>query len=334
LRIRKIGRERPILYRGKFNVPLPVIKRLAASKNHLVLAQIANFNGKVDQYYLVIDNVLSAVIVAKESTLTTTDHRKKITKFFEYLKKRTRIRSMDESDFHEFYNLWLKSRYSLYFPKSSEIEKIRLFTSHLLGFAITEIARLFKSDETMLALKVDELLEVCQPETILEEVGHIHEYRQMEAEQLGEMYGGRLGMKLANLWNFMEVSLLTDRKEIREIIDCSEDIRIFLIETLKNWDQLVSTIQGLVFKRIALEIADTKMKRGAINPDVAMREAMEAAGKHPKAQFRLTFNSTYDPSGPKRTAEFFTRMMKAAEDMRENPNKAIMSGWEIYKNYP
>jgi len=55
-------------------------------------------------------------------------------------------------------------------------------------------------------------------------------------------------------------------------------------------------------------------------------EAMEAAAKHPKAQFRLTLNSTYDPSGPKRTALFFSRMMKAVEDMRKNPNKAVNTG--------
>ena len=314
-------------------MPLQVIKRLAASKNHYILAQIANFNGKIDQYYLTIDNILSAVIVAKESTLTTTNHRKKITKFFKYLRRRARIRRIDKSDFDEFYDLWLKSRYSLYFPSSPEVEKIRLFTSHLLDFAITEIARLFKSDETILAQKVDELLEVYQSEAILEEADHIHQYHQMEAEHLGEIYGGRLGMKLANLWNFIEVSLLTDHKEIREIIDRSEDIRNLLDETLKNWDQVVFKIQGLIFRRVALEIADAKMKKRAINADVALKEAMEAAAKHPKTQFRLTLNSTYDASGPKRTALFFSRMMKAADDMRKNPNKAVKTGWEIYKEY-
>jgi hypothetical protein len=60
---------------------------------------------------------------------------------------------------------------------------------------------------------------------------------------------------------------------------------------------------------------------------------MEAAAKHPKAQFRLTSNSTYDPSGPKRTALFFSRMMKAVDGMRKNPNKAVNTGWEIYKKY-
>jgi hypothetical protein len=62
-------------------------------------------------------------------------------------------------------------------------------------------------------------------------------------------------------------------------------------------------------------------------------EVMEAAAKHPKAQFRLTLNSTYDRSGSKRTALFFSRMMKAVEDMRKNSNKAVNTGWEIYKKH-
>lgn len=199
---------------------------------------------------------------------------------------------------------------------------------------LIEIARLFKSDETILAKKVDELLEVYQSEVILEEAGHIHEYHQMEAELLGDRYGSKLGMKLANRWNFINVSLLTDHKEICEIIKQSEEIRELLIETLKNWDQLVSKIQGLNLKRIALQIAEAKMEKKAINLDDAMKEAVEAAAKHPEAyKFRLTLNSTYDSSGPKKTALSFSRIMKASRDMIENPNRAVMTGWEIYKKY-
>ena len=62
-------------------------------------------------------------------------------------------------------------------------------------------------------------------------------------------------------------------------------------------------------------------------------EVMEAAAKHPKAQFRLTLSSTYDRSGSKRTALFFCRMMKAVDGMRKNSNKAVNVGWEIYKKY-
>jgi len=62
-------------------------------------------------------------------------------------------------------------------------------------------------------------------------------------------------------------------------------------------------------------------------------EVMEAAAKHPKAQFRLTLSSTYDCSGSKRTALFFSRIMKAVDGMRKNSNKAVNVGWEIYKKY-
>ena len=301
----KIGRSRPVLYRGRFNVPHPVIKRLAASKNHFNLARTANFNVKVDQYYLTIDNILFAIILAKEGNLTTNDHRRKIVKFFNHLKRRAKIRSIDENDFHEFYELWSKSRYSLFFPKSSKNEKIRLFFMHLIDFAITEIARSLKSDETILSQKVEELLEIYESESIQNELE--------EAERLGDRYGGKMGMKLANPWNFIDVSLLTDRNDIREFLDDSEDIQELFVDLIKNWDKIILKIQLENFKRIALEIADAKMKKRGIEQDVAMTEAIEAAAKHPMVQrFRLTLNATYDSTGPKRTA--FVKMMKAAKD--------------------
>lgn len=334
MKIRKIGRERPVLYRGKFSVPQKVISRLAVSKNHLVLAQIANFNGKVDQFYLAIDNILSATIIAREGTLTTRDHRKKIEKFFKHFRRRAKIRSIDRIDFQEFYDLWLKSRYQLYFPSSTIVKKMGLFVSHLFDFAITEIARFFKSDETILAKKIDELLEIYQSEMILEEVGHIHEYRQMEAEHLGEIYGAKLGMKLANPWNFIEISLLTDNKAIADIIDQSEKIREILVDFLKIWDGLVSEIRHLNLKRVAIEIANAKMEKRDVDRDKALKEAFEVAARHPKTwKFRLVLNSAFDSSEPKEIASFFSRMMEASQDMIEHPRKAIRNGWEIYKEH-
>jgi len=334
MKIKKMGRERPVLYRDRFSVPLTIIKRLAASKNHFVLAQITKFNGEIDQYYLVIDNLLSAIIIAKRGALTTTNHLKKISEFFKYMEKRAKIRSIEMSDFFGFYKLWLRSRYTLYFPKSSEIEKIRLFSMHLLEFANTEIARLFKSDETILAEKTDELLEIYQSEAILEEAEHIHEYHQIEAERIGDMYGSKLGMKLANRWNFIDVSLLADRAEIRDIVDQSEEIRELLIATLKNWDEIISRVQSLMLKRIALQITSSKMKKKAVNIDVAMKEAIEAAARHPKTHnFRLTLNIMCDFNEPRKTASSFSRLMKASRDMIEHPHRPVMTGWEIYKRY-
>lgn len=334
MKIRKIGRERPVLYRGKFDVPTEVISRLAVSNNHPILAQIANFNGKVDQYYLVIDNLLSAVIVAKEGSLTTTDHKKKIDKFFKHLRRRAKIRSIDKTDFYAFYRLWLRSRYHLYFPSSSMVAKMRLFTWHLFEFTITEIARFFKSDETILAKKVEELLEIYQSEAISEEAAHIHEFHQMEAERLGEMYGGRLGMKVANPWNFIEVSLLTDHRAIANILDQSEEIQEIMTNALKNWDQLISKVHMFNLERIALKIANAKMEKKAIDKDTALSEALEAAAKHPQVRkFRLVLNFTFDSSEPKKIALDFSRAMRAARDMIENPNKVIKSGWEIFKEY-
>jgi len=331
MRLSKIGRKRPILYRGKFNVPLPIIKRLAAAKNHFILAKIDNFNGKVNQYYLTIDNILSAVIMAKEGTLTTTDHRKKITKFFKYLKRQAKARSIDEEDFYHFYKLWQKCRYSLYYPKSTEIEKIELFSLHLLEFAVTELARLYKSDETILAQKVDELLEVYQSEALLDEVANIHEYRQIEAERLGELYGRKFEMKFMNPWNFIDISLITDCKEIAEIIDNSDEIRNLMFKTLKTLEQMIFKIRELNFIRIVKEIADAKIRKSAKKREVAIDEAIDAATKHPGMKFRLALNFTYDSKDYKDLEKIKSWLIHAISDILTNPNKTIKTGWEIYK---
>jgi len=334
MKIRKIGRARPILYRGKFNVPLPVIKRLATAKNHYNLAGVTNFNGKIDQYYLTIDNVLSAIILAKEGNLTTTDHRIKIKKFFNHLNRRARIRSIEKEDFYGFYDLWSRSRYRLFFPSSSDIEKIELFAKHLLVFSITEISRFFKSDETILSNKVDELIKVYINEAIIEEVGHIHEYHQMEAESLGERYGGKLIRKFLNPWNFIDVSILSDRKNVDKHLDDSDEIHSIFADLLKTLDQLVDNIQLNNFNRIVSEIANGKIKKHGIDEQVAIKEAIKAASIHPEVQrFRLSLNFTYDSSGPRRTVQYYSKMMKAALDLSDNPTKPILTGWEIFKKY-
>lgn len=332
MKIRKIGRERPVWYRGRFDIPSKVISRLAVAKNHLVLSRIANFNGKVDQLYLTIDNALSAVIIAREGTLTTTNHRVKIDRFFKHLGRRAKIRSIEEGDFREFYDLWQTSRYKLYFPSSSIVQKMRLFALHLFDFAITEIARFFKSDETILAKKIDELLEIYESEVIQEELGHIHEYYQMEAEHLGETYGGKLGMKLGNPWNYIDVSLLTDGKAIIDIIDNSEKIRKTMVHFLKDFDELISEAQMENLKQTSLKIAEAKKEKKDISNNAALEEAIEAAAKHPEVwKFRLILNFVFDRSHPKEIASFFSQMMQALEDMKESPNKAIKDGWENYK---
>lgn len=141
-------------------------------------------------------------------------------------------------------------------------------------------------------------------------------------------------MKLANPWNFMEISLLSDRKDIIEIVDGSNDTKKITSNLLKNWDEMVDKIWGLNFKKIALEIAEAKKKKRSISTDTALSEAIESATKHPDAHsFRLVLNFSYDPSEPKRTGEYFLRVVKATKDMDTNPNRAAKDGWEIWKDY-
>jgi hypothetical protein len=335
MKIIKLGRERPVLYRGKLAVPAEVISRLAVAQNHYVLSQIAGFNGKVDQYYLVIDNLLSAIIVAMEGSLTTKSHCMKISKFFKHLGRRAKIRYIERSDFDEFYELWGHSRYRLYFPDSATVWKMGLFVNHLFEFSVTEIARYFKSDENLLIQKVDKLLEIFPTSSILEEAAVIHERTQMEAEEFGEIHGYKLGMKLANPWNSISVSILSDRRDVAEAIDNSKKIRQMAKEILEAWDKMISEIQYAILKQLVLEIAEAKMRKKGINQDDALEEAIEAVPTHPRIHnFRVALNLAIDSTGPVgHIGSLLTWSLLNDLELDKHPKKAVSDGWEQYKKH-
>jgi hypothetical protein len=334
MKITKLGRERPVLYRGKLAVPKEVMSRLAVASNHFALSEIAGFNGQVDQYYLVIDNLLSAVVIAKEGTLTTTNHHKKIEKFFTHFARRAKIRSIDQSDFLEFHQLWNNSRYRLYFPDSATVWRMRQFSYHLFQFSITEIARFFKSDEVILRRKIDKLLEIYPTCSILEEASIIHERTQMRAEEFGNAHGYKLGMKLANPWNFITLSLLSDRQDITRIIDNSKQIRGLLKGLLEAWDGIISKIQTAMFEQLTLEIAYAKMKKKGIRKEEALREALEAVPTHPRLhEFRLALGISIDVSEPHRMGSHLVWSLLEDEELEKHPRKTVLDSWERYKKY-
>src|SRR5438093_11917177 len=95
MKVRRLRREWPTLYKGKYSVPQPVEDRLAVAESHLLLAEGAMFNAKVDSLYLVIDNTLSAIVIAREGALSTRVHQKKIEKLFKHLGRRANIRRIE-----------------------------------------------------------------------------------------------------------------------------------------------------------------------------------------------------------------------------------------------
>lgn len=283
---------------------------------------------------MTIDNLLAAVITAKAGCLTTTRHPEKIERFFAYMGKKAHLRKIEQADFDEFYQLWADSRYRVYFPKSEVVERIRLFSDHLFKFVNTEIARFYKSDETLLVKEVDNQLKVYYSECIEREASFFHERRQMEAEEVGDRGGPGLGMKLSNPWNFMDLSLVSDRKDLCEIIDNSEDIKKAIETILKNWEDLIAEVSALLLSKTALEIAYAKAKRKATTVEAVLPEAVEIAGKNPVAhRFRLVLDLSYDSSEPRKTVENFSMLMKAARDRSLNPKKAELNGWELLKVY-
>jgi hypothetical protein len=330
LRVRKIGRERPILYRGKFHVPYGIVKRLAIPQNHLILAEAANFNAKVDQFYLAIDNTLSAMIIAKEGTLTTKNHKIKIEKFFNHFSRRARLRDITQEHFAKFYSLWSKSRYKLFFPGSLDIHEMGLFTNHLYEFAVTELARFYRSDETLLYNEILKQLEIRSSDALVKEVGNIHEARQIDMEQISEGSGSRLESKLLNPWIYIRASLLSDNGETIKTIDSSQKIGDIVRDFLRLWEKLVSEIVEQNMTRIGTSIANNKLKRKG--RDEVMKEAVEEVWKHPDIlRFRLVLNLSYDSMSAKDELRKWAKLIAVTVGNLKDQNKAHKSGWENYR---
>lgn len=335
MKIRKIGREWPKLYKGKYSVPTEAEMRLAVAESHLLLARGAMFNAKVDLLYLVIDNTLSAIVIAKEGGLTTRDHRKKIAKLFKHIGKKAKIRKIEHQHFVKFYELWNKCRYELHMPRWMELREMESFAQHLLNFAMTEIARSHRSDEVLLHDRVHSSVRLFFSETIDEFVGEIHERREQDADEAGDMYGGKLARKLLNPWLYADVSMFSDRPEVIKTIDSNADIKKILGETVRSWDEIVNRIQWENFNRLALEIATSKAIKG-IEKKEAMEQATEAAAKHPDfLKFRLAMTMIFDSSHPEDTLGFWGKIigLSIPRSVQERQHEPVRSPWEKLVEY-
>lgn len=332
MRIRKIGRERPILHRGMFSVPDNVTRRLSVAKTHLIFAQAVGLNAKVDLLYLGVDNALTAAIMAKEKVLTTTSHSRKIEKFFKHYGRQARGRSIDKEDLNWLRSSWERYRYHLELPKWSEMEKMRNLALHTYDVVITEVARSFKSDETILRTKADAGVIVYESEGLGEIAEHFHEVREMEAESYGDEHGGGLSLKLLNEWNYIRATLLSDKKDVIKILDESKDAQAQVKQILESWERLLYlTKKGLLLK-LARSIAEEKINRKGAKPEKAAEEAIEAARNHPDLhRFRLYFALSFDSSEPREMLGQWASLLKAAIDSISKPNMIPKQGWEIAK---
>lgn len=157
----------------------------------------------------------------------------------------------------------------------------------------------------------------------------------MKAEQFGEIHGYKLGMKLANPWNFINISLLSDRRDVAEAIDKSKRIRQIAREILEAWDEMFSEIQSAILKQLVLEIANAKIKKKRITKNKALEEAIEAIPTHPRFHnFRVALNISIDSTGPvSNIGSFLIWSLRNDQELDKHPKKAISDGWEYYKKY-
>jgi hypothetical protein len=314
-------------------VPISVINRLVIAETHDLLSTITTFNSAVDQLYLAIDNTLTALIMVNEGTLTTRKHPEKIDYFFKAVRNPATY-GIEKRDFERFYKIWSKSRYNGHIPTWTELYEMRVFTAHLLSVAVTEIARFYKSDENILNSKVMASLPVYPSNGINEHISVLHERDQMIAEEQGEIFGNKLGRKLLNPWNFINISLFTDKKELTEAIDNSAKIQSLLREIVENVDEFFTQVQLKKYEMIASSIARGKQKKGKSEKN-AIEETIPASFKHSDLlKFRIAFSAIYDSSEPKDTVDMIGGIFASYLHQLGAGNKGIkLTRWQLLKKH-
>jgi len=223
----------------------------------------------------------------------------------------------------------------LFGPSWQEVMDMDRFASHVYDVGVTEIARSFRSDETILAREVEKLVHVYKSDRLHEVAERIHEEHEQAAEEAGEMYGGKLARKFLNPWNYMRMSLVSDRKGIRDIVDESNEFDKPLRNLLDSWDIIVnkSTVNNLV--RLAYDIAARKMKKRRVDEKEARRQALEAARNHPELlKFRLMLSLVFDSSEPRETLGMWGRAISSTmREITEQPRRMALDAWETWKEY-
>jgi hypothetical protein len=224
----------------------------------------------------------------------------------------------------------MKNRYSVYVPTVKEADRIKVFTLHMYDFMVTEISRMFKSDERILTRKIENALDIFLCQSVVEQASNLHENNQQQAEELGDLFNASMGMKLANPWNFIDITLACDHKEIKEIIDNSPEINRLTETILMNWEKIIELVYLLNLQRITKEIADKKVIKKKIDEKEAIEQAIVVSPTHPDAnKFRVKMDLGYDHSEPSQIVERFNILLDAA--LKSNKRKAITSGWEKIK---
>jgi len=199
--------------------------------------------------YLAIDNYFSAILF-DEGINPTRNHKQKLERMLSHFKDLLQKAGATRDDLEEFYNYWQKARYSpMILTPGKTLYFLRL-CYRILSTILEEIAN--RNGKSYNELEEELYTEILGNHwsSFDEEIDHIHEVWQQEAEIQGEMgIGSKLGNKILNPSNFCEICVLTDDKITKEIIAKDSEFGSKVADFYQSFLKLVVCIQNTRFKQ-------------------------------------------------------------------------------------
>lgn len=286
-----------------------VVLKLALAMQY---AQHANFAGTPRQAvadgYSAIDAALSAVL-EQEGIEPPRNHKQKLdrvrTLFPNMLAAEiTRRKNStsyspggDWASVEAYYRQWLESRYSRFDLPSAHASS-RVGESHqFINAAIRLIARRMKVSARKLDARVSEQAFGFDHSELGYAVGMMHDRLFSEAEQMGEMYGSKLGTKLASTTNYCELDLVTGDPLTQAIIKEDDEIAR---EGARVYAEFNKLVEKIIEKRLSAILS------GQIN------ETADRAALNESPNFMLSMKVRYHGATVQETGEHWGRTLATA----------------------
>lgn len=285
-----------------------VVLKLALA---LQYAEHANFAGTARQAvadgYSAIDAAMSAILT-QDDIEPPRNHKRKLdlvrsahpTMLAPNVKRRgnsaTYSPGGDWDSVEDFYRQWLESRYSN-FDLSPARASGRVVEAHqFINAATRVIARRMKIGARKLDRQASEQAFGTDHSELGLAVGMMHDRLFSEAEQFGEMYGSKLGTKLASTTNYCELDIATGDQLTQAIIGEDEEIAAEGARVYAEFNKLIEKIIERRLERILGDRDD---------------EAANAAALNESPNFMLSMKARYHGATVKESGERWGRILAA-----------------------
>ncbi|RWQ37806.1 MAG: hypothetical protein EOS21_21440 [Mesorhizobium sp.] len=259
----------------------------------LQYAHHANFAGAPRQAiadgYSAIDAALSAIL-ANDKIDPPRNHKHKLDQVRKayphmFAPKVTRRKNGssyspggDWASIESYYRQWLESRYSRFELRPAQASSRVVETHQFVNAAMRVIARKMKIAVRTLETRASEQAFGIEHSELGLAVGMMHDRLFSDAEQLGEMYGSKLGTKLASTTNYCELDIITGDTLTQAIIGEDEEIAMEGARVYAEFNKLAEKIIEKRWKRIL----------GDRDDEASDREALEEA-----PNFMLSMKARY-----------------------------------------